>query len=86
MPKPIRSDGTAPHEAWRQFLHASVAPVALTVSEELADKLDTPDLSLNHDRMMASDISGRARAFHSLVGGGTDVAQAAALAGLVETE
>jgi len=35
---------------------------------------------------MASDISGRARAFQSVVGGGMDVSKAAALSGLLETE
>jgi len=81
-----RSDGTGRREAWRQFLHASVAPVALAVAAELADKLALPDLALSHDRMMASDISGKARAFQSMVGGGIPVEKAAALAGLMEPE
>ena len=81
-----QSDGTGRREAWRQFLFGSVAPVALGVAADLADKLDIPDLAFNHDRMSASDISGRARAFQSLVKGGMDVAKAAALAGLMEPE
>lgn len=81
-----RSDGTALREAWRQFLHATVQPVARLVTEELAHKLDTPGLRLNFDGLMASDLSGRARAFQSMVGGGMDVAKAAALAGLMEAE
>ena len=80
------SDGTGRREAWRQFLFGSVAPVALNVAAELADKLDIPDLAFNHDAMSASDISGRARAFQSLVKGGMDVSKAAALAGLMEPE
>lgn len=32
---------------------------------------------------MASDISGRARAFQSMVGGGMDVTKAATLSGLM---
>ena len=36
--------------------------------------------------VIASDISGRARAFQSLVKGGMDVSKAAALAGLMESE
>ena len=36
--------------------------------------------------MFASDLSGRARAFQSMVGGGMDVQKAAALAGLMEPE
>ena len=81
-----QSDGTGRREAWRQFLFGSVAPVAKIVAAELADKLDVPDLTFNHDAMSASDISGRARAFQSLVKGGMDVAQAAALAGLMESD
>ena len=81
-----QSDGTGRREAWRQFLHASIAPVALGVAADLADKLDIPGLALNHDRMMASDIAGKARAVQSLVKGGMDVARAAALASLMEPE
>ena len=75
---------SALREAWRQFLHGSVAPVARLVEHELRTKLDAPDLSLNFDSLFASDLSGRARAFQSMVGGGMDVAKAAALAGLME--
>ena len=78
-----RADGTSLREAWRQFLHSSVVPVAALVSAELSDKLAV-DIGLNFDRMFASDLSGRARAFQSMVGGGMDVAKAAALAGLME--
>ena len=78
-----QSDGTGRREAFRQFLHAAVAPVAVAVAAELADKLALPDLELNHDRMMASDIAGRARAFQSMVGGGMATDKAAALAGLM---
>ena len=87
MPIPCSSLGiVALREAWRQFLHTGVAPVALSVSQELADKLEVPDLKLSHDRMIANDLSGRARAFQSMVGGGMEVAKAAALAGLMEPE
>ena len=48
--------------------------------------MDTPALALSFNRMFASDLSGRARAFQSMVGGGMDVQKAAALAGLMETE
>ena len=78
-----RADGTSLREAWRQFLHSSVTPVADIVAAELSDKLAV-DIKLNFDRMFASDLSGRARAFQSMVGGGMDVAKAAALAGLME--
>ena len=79
------TEGTALREGWRQFLHASVVPVAALVSAELSDKLAV-DIGLNFDKMFASDLSGRARAFQSMVGGGMDVAKAAALAGLMEPD
>ncbi len=81
-----RGDGTAQRESWRRFIHATIAPVGELVAAELADKLDTPGLALSFDKLFASDLSGRARAFQSMVGGGLDVAKAAALAGLMEGE
>ena len=76
-------DGTGQREAWRRFLHGCVQPLASCVATELAAKLDTPGLMLNFDRLFASDLSGRARAFQSMVNGGMDVNQAAGLAGLL---
>lgn len=81
-----RTDGTAQREAWRRFLHGSVSPVARIVEAELRDKLDAPGLSLGFDALYASDLSGRARAFGSMVTGGMKVERAAALAGLVSID
>ena len=72
------SPGTGRREAWRQFLHASAAPVAKLVAQELSEKLEI-EVTLNLDDLHASDVSGRARAFQSLVGGGMDVTKAAGL-------
>lgn len=80
------ADGTAAREAWRQALHGVIMPLARTIETELRAKLESPDLTLSFDRLFASDISGRARAFQSLVGGGMDVAKAANLSGLLNTE
>ena len=66
-------------------MHATVTPLARIVSEELSDKFETP-ISLSFDGLFAADLAGRARAFQSLVGGGMDVAKAAALAGLMQAE
>ena len=52
---------------------------------ELSAKLDT-EVTLSFDALYASDITGRARAFQSMVGGGMDVAKAAALSGLMADE
>ena len=78
--------GTGSREAYRRFLHSSVRPIAKLVEHELREKLDSPDLGLSFDSLMASDIAGKARAFQSMVGGGMDVAKAATLAGLIEAE
>ena len=75
--------GTIAREEMRRFLHSTISPVASIVASELAVKLDTPNLSFDFSQLFASDLSGRARAFQSLVGGGMDVKEAAALAGLM---
>ena len=77
-----RSDGTLSREELRRFAHTTIEPVALVVAGELADKLGTPGLALNFEALFASDLSGRARAFGSLVKGGMSVQEAVALAGL----
>ena len=80
------ADGTALRESWRQFLHGVIQPVGRIIAPELAIKLDTPELAFDFSALFASDLSGRARAFQSMVGGGMAVDKAAALAGLLEPE
>ena len=81
-----RSDGAAIREAWRRFAHAYLSPVGQLVAAELADKLDTPNLTLDFSSLYASDVTGRARAFNSMVQGGMPVEKAAALSGLLAGE
>lgn len=78
------ADGTAQREAWRRYLHGSVAPLGRLVATEAA-RIGLP-ITIDFDALFASDISGRARAFQSLVGGGMDLAQAAAISGLLSEE
>ena len=78
-------EGTGQRESYRRFLHATVVPIARIVQTELTAKLDG-DVRLSFDSLFAGDLSGRARAFQSLVGGGMAVERAAALAGLMESE
>ena len=78
-----RSDGTARREAYRTFAHMSLAPVGRIVAAELAAKLDIPNLRFDWSGLMAGDITGKARAFKSLVGGGMAVEEAASLSGLL---
>ena len=76
------SDGTSKREAYRQALHGTIAPLGRIVAAELSAKLDEP-ITLDWMELRAGDIAGRARAFQSMVGGGMDVAAAAAQAGLM---
>lgn len=80
------SDGSGMREARRQVLFGVVAPLGRAVQSEPRRELDAPGLVLTWDELRASDLSGRARAFQSMVGGGMDVAKAASLAGLMEPE
>lgn len=74
-------DGTGRREAWRQFLHGTIAPVASILSAEMSAKLETP-VSMGFDLLFASDIQGRGRAFQSLRAGGLSIADAAAATGV----
>ena len=77
------TEGTAAREAWRQFVTATVKPVARIIEGELRYKLDTPDLTLSFDRLMATPLEQKARVFQGLVKGGKSIEEAAAIAGLV---
>lgn len=79
------ADASGAREAYRQFLHLTIMPVANGVAAQLGRHFDT-ELSFDFSRLFASDLSGRARAFQSMVGGGMDVSKAAALAGLMASE
>ena len=76
---------TGMRESYRQALHSLVAPLGKLVSAELSAKLETP-VTFDWQELRAGDISGRARAFQSLVGGGMAVDEAAALSGLMTPE
>ena len=72
-------------EAWRRFLHGTVQPVSGLVTVELTGKLEQ-EIKLSFDGLFASDLSGRARSFGSLVKGGMAIEKAAALAWLLESD
>ena len=71
-------------ESYRQFVTSSVQPIAKVAQKELADKLSTPDLSLDFTDLRSADIMGRARAYASMVGAGLSPDQAGDIAGLFE--
>ena len=81
-----RADGAAVREAWRRFAHSTLGPLGEHVAAELGEKLDRPGLALSFDRLFASDITGRARAFNSMVQGGMTIERAAGLSGLLAGE
>lgn len=85
-PVPLSRDtnGTGQREAWRRYLHGTVAPMGRLVTTEAATI--RASFNMNFDALFASDIAGRARAFQSLVGGGMELAQAAAVSGLLVEE
>ena len=72
-------------EAWRLALFSVLAPLGRLVESELQQKLDD-QVSLSWQELRASDLSGRARAFQSMVGGGMAIAEAVAVAGLMVQE
>ena len=74
---------TSLREAWRLFLHGSVAPLGRIVTEEASAKLSRM-VSIDWTQLYAADVQGRARAFQSMTGGGMDAAKAVRLAGLEE--
>ena len=78
-----QSMGTAAREAFRRFLHATVTPLLAAMAAEAAHKLDTPGLAFDTTGLHAADISGRARAFQSMIGGGMGIEKAATLSGLM---
>ena len=75
------SDGTAQREAWRRYMHGTVAPLGRLVAVEAA-RIGLP-VDIDFESLFASDIQGRARAFASLVQGGMSLEAAAAASGIL---
>ena len=72
-------------EAWRLALFGVLAPLGKLVESEIRSKLDS-EITIGWQELRASDLSGRARAFQSMVGGGMAVGEAVAVAGLMVEE
>ena len=75
-------DAASTREAWRLALFGVLSPLGRLVESELQEKLEDT-VTLSWQELRASDLSGRARAFQSLVGGGKTVEEATAIAGLM---
>ena len=82
IPSSIHGTGGSARESYRQFLASTIQPLAKLVVQELAVKLDTPELALDFTELRAADIASRARAFKQLVDAGMDSAKAASVTGL----
>ena len=76
------ANGASVREAWRLALFGVLAPLGRLVAEELQEKLEDV-VSIGWQELRASDLSGRARAFQSMVGGGMDMDKAMAISGLM---
>ena len=79
------SGDSGQREGFRRFLHTTLQPLARIVQAELSEKLDG-DVKLDLSATFASDLSGRSRAFASMVNGGMSLEKAAGLAGLMEAD
>ena len=80
----VNTDGTSQREAWRRYLHGTVAPLARLVEQAAIESGFAIEISF--EQLFASDIQGRARAFKSLVDGGMPLEQAAATSGILQPE
>ena len=78
---PLRRDGAA-RESYRQFLHATIQPLAATIAEEAGAKLDTPAPGMTFTALSAGDVAGRARSVQSMVGAGVPLPRALEIAGI----
>ena len=76
------SQAASVREAWRLALFGVLSPLGRLVESELQEKLEDT-VTLSWQELRASDLSGRARAFQSMVGGGMAVAEAVSIAGLM---
>ena len=79
------AEGTGQREGFRRLLHSTIGPMARIVESELSTKFEA-DIRLGFDSLFAADLSGRARAFQSLVNAGMATDKAAALAGLLQVD
>lgn len=75
------ADGTGQREAWRRCLFGTILPLGRIVEAELSKVAGKP-VEIGWDRLQASDVSGRARAYHSLVSAGMSHDEALAASGL----
>ena len=84
LPKALFGAGST-RDSMRQFLHSALSPVLEQIKIEAQEKLDE-GISFSLSKLYASDITGRARAFGSMVKGGMEISKAAELSGLLSDD
>ena len=72
--------GSGSQELYRQFLHGTLEPVAELITWECQSKLN-PKFKIGFNRLMASDVSARARALGAMIQSGVDMTLALSLTG-----
>ena len=78
-------DAAGQREGYRRFLHSTIQPVCDGVAAQVSAFFGTP-IRFDLSKMFAGDLSGRARAFQSMVNGGKTVDDAARISGLMEPQ
>ena len=83
VPPTLFGEGRAEgkREALRQFLHATLQPLANVIQREAQAKL-LATVTLDFTALGAADVQGKSRAYAALVGAGMDPGKAAKLTGL----
>ena len=75
----------AAREAYRQFLHATIGPVADDVATQIGAQLGST-ISFDFSKLFASDISARARSLVGMVNAGVPLSEAMGISGLMASE
>ena len=75
------AEGTAQRESFRQFLFASIEPMARMIEKEVKAKTDL-DFRFKFDALHAADLTGRGRALKQLVDSGMSLDDALETVGL----
>ena len=73
--------GSGARESFRRWYHVQVLPLARRIEAELSRAFES-DVTISLPDLGAADVTGRARAFNSLMQGGMDAAKASEIAGL----
>lgn len=80
----LEGDGTTRREAYRQLVFTTLQPWGRLVQTELAEKLDSPQLSLSFAGLHGADLATRGRALKQMVDAGVTLHEALAITGLDE--